>query len=126
MTAEEEAAQDYKFFLGARGAERDAGSVAVNLLPRGTCVLTHHAVKLLRHHDEPRLQKTKCEVTAFLPDVETDLDVEGRLPDARPHLVIVARVEETVQDGGYLERDRRRVMVNKSCHCCAHSQQITS
>ena len=46
-------------------------------------------------------------MTPFLPDVEADLDVEGRLPDARPHLVVVARVEEPVQDGGYLERVRR-------------------
>ena len=47
--------------------------------------------------------------SAILPDVETDLDVECRLPDARPHLVVVARIEEPVQDGGYLDRDRRRV-----------------
>ena len=45
--------------------------------------------------------------------MEVDLDVEGRLPDARPHLVVVARVEEPVQDGGYLDRDRRRVGYGK-------------
>ena len=77
------------------------------LAPRGTRVLTHRAaVKLPRRHNESRLKVTP----PFLPDVETDLDVEGRLPDARPHLVVVARVEEPVQDSGNLDRDQRRVM----------------
>ena len=90
----------YERFL--KGRQLCCGKLA----PRGTRVLTHRAVKLPRRHNESRLEVTP----PFLPDVEADLDVEGRLPDARPHLVVVARVEEPVQDGGNLDRDRRRVM----------------